>query len=79
MEYIPSHRNKAAGCLSRLPFAIRKRDNNQLNDEDVSVNETHIDGDNDCCPLCEVELTDTKALQQSDKHCIKITKLMGRS
>ena len=75
VEHIPGHKNKAAGCLSRLPFTIRKRNNNSLNDEDFSLNETHIEEDNDCCPLCEVELTDTKALQQSDKHCIRITKL----
>ena len=50
--------------------------NNPLNDEDVSVNKTHIEKDNDCCPLCNVELTDTKALQQSDKHCIRIAKLV---
>ena len=29
------------------------------------------------CPLCEVDLTDTKALQQEDKHCIRIAKLMA--
>ena len=28
------------------------------------------------CPLCEVEITDTKVLQQSDKHWIRIAKLM---
>ena len=27
------------------------------------------------CPLCEVELTNMKALQQSDKHYIRIAKL----
>ena len=31
----------------------------------------------DCCPLCEVELTGMKALQTSDKHCIRIAKLMA--
>ena len=30
-----------------------------------------------CCPLCEVDLTDTKALQQEDKHFIRIAKLMA--
>ena len=30
----------------------------------------------DCCPLCEADLTNTKALQQSDKHCIRIAKLV---
>ena len=42
----------------------------------MSINKTHIEKDNACCPLCKVELTDMKALQQSDKHCIKIAKLM---
>ena len=27
-------------------------------------------------PLCEVDLTDTKTLQQEDKHCIRILKLI---
>ena len=54
----------------------RKRNYNPLNDEDVSVNETQVEEGNDCCPLCEVKLTDMKALQQSDKHCISIAKLM---
>ena len=75
-EHKPGHKNKATDCLSRLPFGIRKRNSNALNDEDVSVNETHIEEDKDCCPFCEVELTDSKALQQSDKHCIRIAKLM---
>ena len=76
MEHIPGHKNNAANCLSQLHFAARKRNNNPLNDEDVSINETQVEVGKDCCPLCEVELTDMKTLQQSDKHCIKITKLM---
>ena len=28
------------------------------------------------CRLCEVEMTDTKALQNEDKHCIRIKNLM---
>ena len=76
VEYIPGHKNKAGDCLSWLPFMARKRKNNPLNDEDVSLNETQIEVGNDCLPLCEVKLTDTKALQQSDKHCINIAKLM---
>ena len=32
-----------------------------------------IQEDNDiCCPLCEVDLTDTQTLQKSDKHWIRI-------
>ena len=76
LEYTVGHKNKAADCLSRLPFAIRKMNNNPLNDEDVSVNETLIEKHSESCPLYEVELTDTKALPQCDKHCIRIAKLM---
>ena len=76
VEHIPGHKNKAGDCLSRMSFAIGKRNNNAFNDEDVSINKTHIEKDNDSCPLSKVELTDTKALQQSEKHCIRIAKLM---
>ena len=30
-----------------------------------------------CCPLCEFDLTGTKALQQEDKHSIRIAMLMA--
>ena len=76
VEHIPGHKNKAANCLSQLPFTTRKRNNHPLKDEYVSLNETQVEVGEDCCPLCEVELTDMKALQQSDKHCIRIAKLM---
>ena len=76
VEHIPGHKNKAANCLSQLPFATKKRHNNPLKDEDVSINETQVEVVEDCCLLHEVGLTDTKALQQSDKHCIRIAKLM---
>ena len=76
VKYIPGHKNKADNCLSQLPFVTRKRNNNPLKEEDVSINETKVEVGEDFCPLCEVELTDTKALQQSDKHCIRIAKLM---
>ena len=39
VEHIPGHKNKAANCLSQLPLATRKRNNNPLKDEDVSINE----------------------------------------
>ena len=32
VEHIPGHKNKAADCLSRLPFVTRRRNNNPLND-----------------------------------------------
>ena len=76
MDHIPGHKNKAANCLSQPPFATRKRNNNTLKDEDVSINETLVDVGKDCCPLCKVELRDMKALQQCDKHYIRIAKLM---
>ena len=77
MGHILGHKNKAADCLFQLPFATRKRNNNPLKDEDVSLNETHVEVGEDCCPLCDVELTNIKGLQQSDKHCIRIAKLMA--
>ena len=77
VEHIPGHRNKAASCLSQLPFAIRKWNDNPLKDEDVSIHETKVEVGKNCCLLCEVDFTNTKALQQSDKHCIRIAKLMA--
>ena len=76
MEHTPGHKNKAANCLSLLPFTTRKRNENPLKDKNVSLNETQVEVDENCCPLYEVDLTDTKALQWSDKHCIRIAKLM---
>ena len=58
MKHIPGHKNKAANCLSQLPLVTRKRNNNSLKDEDASINETKVEVGEDCCPLCEVELTD---------------------
>lgn len=74
VEHIPGYKNKAADCLSRLPFVVRKRNDNPLKDEDTSVNVTQVDNDITCCPVCEVDLTDTKSLQQEDRHCIRIAK-----
>ena len=76
VEHIPGHKNKAVDCLSQLPFATRKRNNNPLKDEGVSINETQVEVGMDCYPLCEDEFTNMKALQQSDKHCIRIGKLI---
>ena len=78
VEHIPGHKNKAADCLSRLPFVTRKRNSNPLKDE-VSlsiINECEKPTDI-CCSLCEIDLTNTNKLQQSDKHCIRIVKLMA--
>ena len=76
VEHIPGHKNMAANCLSQLPFTTRKRNDNPLKDEDVSLHETKGEVGEDCCPLCEVELTKTKTLQKPDKHCIRIAKLL---
>ena len=76
VKHIPGHKTKAANCLSWLPFMIRKRNDSTLQDEDVSIHETKVEVGKDCCPLCAVDLTDTKALQQSDKHCIRIAKML---
>ena len=77
--HIPGTQNKAADYLSRLPFVTRKRNDNPLNDnEKIKIN--HISTmDKDMtveCRLCEIEMTDTKALQNEDKHCIRIKNLM---
>ena len=76
VEHIPGHKNKAADCLSWLPFATRKMNDNPLKDKDVSLHKTKGEVGGDCCPLCEVDLTNTKALQQSDKHCIRIAQML---
>ena len=77
--HIPGTQNKAANCLSTLPFVTRKRNDNPLNDnEKIKIN--HISPmDSDMrveCRSCEIEMTDTKALQNGDKHGIRIKKLM---
>ena len=76
VEHIPGHKNKAANCLSQWPFTTRKRNDNPLKDEDVTLHETKVEVGGDCCPLCEVDLTNTKTLQQSDDHRIRIAKLL---
>ena len=76
VEHIPGHKNKAADCLSWLPFTTRKRNDNPLKDKNISTDITKVEVGEDCCPLCEVDMTNIKALQQSDKQCIRIVKLM---
>ena len=78
VEHIPGHKNKVANCFSRLPFVTRKRNSNPIKDE-VSLSEINEcdKPTNICCSLCEIDLTNTKELQQSDKHCIRIAKLMA--
>ena len=76
VEHIPGHRKKEANCLSWLPFMARKRNDNPLRDEDVSIHETKVEVGEDCCLLCKADLTNTKAVQQPDKQCIRITKML---
>ena len=67
MGHIPSYKNKAADCLSRLPFVTRKRNNNPLKDEEISINANHTKENATCCPMCEVDGAHPKALQQNDR------------
>ena len=76
VEHIPSYKNKAADCLSRLPFVTRKRNYNPLKDE-THVNAINkMEEESTCCPLCEIEITDTKHLQQEDRFCKMIASLL---
>ena len=77
--HIPGTQNRAADCLSRLPFVTRKRNNNPLHDQtETKIN--CIDPEdqdlNTSCRLCEVNLTDTKELQDQDRHCIRVKSLL---
>ena len=79
--HIPGTQNKAADCLSRLPFVTRKRNDNPLHDQtQTKINCINsIDQDtNTTCRLCEVDLTDTKSLQCEDRHCIRIKSLLQK-
>ena len=75
VAHIPGYKNKAADCLSRLPFATRKRNDNPLRDE-IPLNEAQTEREIQCWPMCEVDITDTKALQQQDRFCTRIAKMM---
>ena len=76
MENAPGYKNKTADCLSRLPFVTRKRNNNLLKDEEISINVNQTKENAPCCPVCEVDVTGTKALQWNDTFCIRIAKMM---
>ena len=76
VEHIPGYKNKAADCLSRLPFVTRKRNDNPLKDETHVNAINEVEEESTCCPLCEIELTDTKALQQEDRFCKMIASLL---
>ena len=70
VEHISGYKNKAADCLSRLPFVTRKRNDNPLKDE-ISIHMTQTEDNTQCCPICEVDITDTNTLQQQDRLCTK--------
>ena len=50
VEHIPGSKNKAADCLSRLPFVTRKRNDNPLKDE-ISINMTQTEDNVQSCPM----------------------------
>ena len=70
------YKNKAADCLSRLSFVTRKRNDNPLKDETCSNAINEAEEKPTCGPLCKVELTDTKALQQAERFCKMIASLL---
>ena len=70
VKHILGYENKAADCLSQLPFITRKQNDNPLKDEKAGISVLQTEDDTICCPLCEVDLTDTKTLQQEDRYCI---------
>ena len=50
VEHIAGHKNKATNCLLRLPFVTRKRNDNPLKNEDISVSVIQTEDDAVCCP-----------------------------
>ena len=76
VEHIPGYQNKAADCLSWLPFITRRRNDNPLKDKDTVISVVQTENDTICYPLCEVDLTDTKTLQHEDRYCIRIAKIL---
>ena len=75
VEHIPGYKNKAADCLSRLPFITRKRNDNPLKDE-ISLNVANSEREIQCWSMCKADITDTKALQKQDRFCTRIAKMM---
>ena len=75
MEHILDYRKKATDCLHILPFVTRKRNDNPLKDE-ISINMTQTEDNAPYCPMCVVDITDTKVLQQQDRFCTRIAKMM---
>ena len=37
---------------------------------------TQTEDNTHCCPVCVADITDTKALQQQDRFCTRIAKMM---
>ena len=75
VEHIPGYKNKAADCLSRLPF-LPGKNNSPLKDKEISITVNQTKENAPCCPVCEVDATDTKALQQNDRFYSRIAKTM---
>ena len=78
-EHIPGAQNKAADCLSRLPYVTKKRSEYQAADTNtLNVNNIEELDNYTCeCRLCEVDLTDTLSLQKEDKFCLRVTKALA--
>ena len=76
VEHIPCYKNKAADCLFMLPFVTRKRNDNPHKDETHVNAPNEVEEESTCCPLCEIELIYTKALQQEDRFCKMIERLL---
>ena len=75
VEHIPGYKNKAADCLSRLLFVTRKRNDNPPKDE-ISINMTQTEDNIQCCPKYVADITDTNTLQQQDRFCTRIAKMV---
>ena len=76
VEHIPGYKNKAAACLSRLLFVTRKRNDNPFSGETHVNVINEVEEESTCCPLCKIELTDSKTLQQEDRFCKMIVILL---
>ena len=62
--------------MSKAVFVTRKRNDNPLKDETHVNAINEVEEESTCCPLCEIEVTDTKALHQEDRFCKMIAILL---
>ena len=44
--------------------------------DEISIHIIQTEDNTQCCPLCVVDITDTKALQEQDRFCTRIAKMM---